>query len=186
MYPDITEHVMAAQNGDRAAYDHVVLSATRGLYVFALQKTSNHHAALDLVNETFIVAWTKLHQLRNPATFYSWARQVCFRLMLTRSRSRIVHQLDSEFADNQLSQTTSPLDTLIDNEREEALYECIDQLSCSMRNTILDYYFRGKSAQDISVAENIPEASVRSRLYHARQQLKKKLAEKECSDELQP
>lgn len=173
MYTDVTEYVIAAQGGDREAYDQVVKHTTRGIYVFALQKVRNHHAAVDLVDETFVNAWLRLDQLRNPATFFPWARTICLRLILTRNRKRLIHQLESEVAERQISKEGSPGELLEQDEERELLYEAIGNSQYS--NILIAHYFHGKTYKEIGELTNTLEGTVRSRLHVARSRLRESL-----------
>jgi RNA polymerase sigma-70 factor (ECF subfamily) len=175
MYTDVTEYVMAAQEGDKDAFGHVVKSTTKGIYTFARHRVRNHDAAIDLVDETFILAWLRLDQLRNPRTFFSWAKQICFRLILTRNRSRRVHQLEPEVADKQIAQSLSPIDFLAHNETIGLLYEAINQFDSPYRDAMISHYIHGKTYKEIGKLTNTPEGTVRSRLHAVRNRIRASL-----------
>lgn len=59
----------------------------------------------------------------------------------------------------------------------EALYQAIDGLGRKQRATVVFYYFNGLSVKEIAQATSSLEATVKSRLFAAKRQLRKALEE---------
>jgi RNA polymerase sigma-70 factor (ECF subfamily) len=71
---DETDEVLVrrAQQGDRAAFEELVRRTARLLFSRLYLDTRNTHRAEDLVQETFMVAWRSIGQVKEPSGFRSW------------------------------------------------------------------------------------------------------------------
>src|SRR5215469_16457861 len=76
---ELSELVEAAQSGDSQAYDALIQRFQQMAYTTAYRYLRDHHLAQDLVQEAFIEAFVHLPQLKEPAAFPGWFRQIVFR-----------------------------------------------------------------------------------------------------------
>ncbi|HEX5026428.1 MAG TPA: sigma factor, partial [Agriterribacter sp.] len=77
---DITRWVRAACAGDEAAWNYLYQSCHAHLYSVALKICGNTSLAKDSVQDTFVMAYIKLPQLREPATFFGWIKKICIHI----------------------------------------------------------------------------------------------------------
>jgi RNA polymerase sigma-70 factor (ECF subfamily) len=68
-----------------------------------------------------------------------------------------------------------PRETVAAAERAAALWEAIDALPEKLRITIVLSAVEGHELADVARLLGVPEGTVKSRLYHARQQLQERL-----------
>ncbi len=68
----ITSLVLAAQLGDMTAFGRLCTHYERTIYAIALRRLNNHAEAQELVQEVFVQAMEKLHQLRQPECVGGW------------------------------------------------------------------------------------------------------------------
>jgi RNA polymerase sigma-70 factor (ECF subfamily) len=74
--------VIKSQSGDRVAFEQLVRRTARGLYAKLYLETGDAHHAEDLVQETYLHAWRKLHQLSEPAGVRAWLFTIAHAAML--------------------------------------------------------------------------------------------------------
>ena len=74
--------VDASRRGDRAAFEQLVRNVARLLFAHLYLKTGDAHRAEDLVQETLLIAWKKVHTIEDSEHFRPWimtiANSVCF------------------------------------------------------------------------------------------------------------
>src|SRR5947208_9966387 len=87
-WTEITSLVERARAGDRAAYGELVERFQPTVYALALSRLRNPVEAQELAQEVFVHAMTKLDQLREPAAFAGWLRQITVRMALNRLTRR--------------------------------------------------------------------------------------------------
>src|SRR5580692_6714500 len=70
--PDDARLVALSLNGNRDAFGHLVARYQSPVCAFAYSACGNISQSEDLAQETFIIAWRKLADLKEPAKFKSW------------------------------------------------------------------------------------------------------------------
>jgi RNA polymerase sigma-70 factor, ECF subfamily len=68
--------VMQSRGGDRAAFEELVRRTARLVYTRAYLETGDTHRAEDLVQETFLIAWRSIGQVKDPSGFRAWLMSV--------------------------------------------------------------------------------------------------------------
>ncbi len=166
-----------AQLGDRAAFSELVRLCQPVVYATALEKLRDGGAAQELAHETFVRAWTKLTQLREPAAFIGWVRQICVRLALNRLTRRKGSQAEDGVLENTASETETPLEDLVRAEARTTIRKGLARLSRLDRETLTAFYLNGRSIREMSQAQGTPEGTIKRRLHVARRRLKARLEE---------
>src|SRR5579885_3369722 len=107
---EITELVVRAQAGDRAAYGELVERFQPTVYAVALARLRNPAEAQELAQEVFLHAMKKLPQLRDVQCFAGWLRQITVRMAINRlTRRGPVQGVDSEVLEQAEAAGVSPL-----------------------------------------------------------------------------
>jgi len=76
---ELPELVEAAKSGDREAYDALLRRFQPMAYAIANRYLEDHHLAQDVVQEAAFEAFVHLQELKEPAAFPGWFRQIVFR-----------------------------------------------------------------------------------------------------------
>lgn len=177
----IVRNVILAQTGDRGAFSELVRECQPLVYATAMEKLRDGGTAQELAHETFVRAWTKLDQLREPAAFIGWIRQICVRLALNRLTRRKVNQADEGVLENYEVNAHSPLESLMKHETRVTVRKGLARLNRLDRETLTAFYLRGQSIREMSVALDAPEGTIKRRLHVARNRLKARLELMETS-----
>jgi RNA polymerase sigma-70 factor, ECF subfamily len=130
--------------------------------------------AEDVAQEAFIKAHRNFRRLRDRASFRAWLVRLTWRLALDRQRTnrRRAHR-DTEHG--RLAPTTSSSDPAIVNERAEYVWRAIDELPEKLRLALVLSGIEGHDIREISRLLGLPEGTVKSRLFHARERMKESL-----------
>lgn len=139
------------------------LTAVRAI---ALARTGNPADADDVVQETFLRAYQKLDDLRDPRRFRAWvvaiARRVAGDVAVKRAREAGDALRDGE--------SVPPHDHARD-ELHAMLWRELRRLDPGKREVLLLHYFAGDSAREIARELNVSRAAVLKRLQRARTEL---------------
>lgn len=129
--------------------------------------------AEDVAQEAFVRAHRSFYQLRDRTRFRAWLVKTAWRLAIDRWRAE-----RRRAAREQQSETASMLTTahaVEAGERAARLWRAIDALPEKLRSTIVLAGIEGHDIREIAALLDLPEGTVKSRLFSARQKLKERL-----------
>ena len=129
--------------------------------------------AEDVAQEAFAKAYRSFGQLRDRERFRAWLVRMTFRMAIDRQRAnrrRFVREQAIEIA----RETTG--DTVVEQERAEQLWQAIDALPEKLRLTIVLAGIHGHDIREVATLLDVPDGTVKSRLFLARKQLKERLS----------
>lgn len=165
------------QAGDEAAFGELYAlyknAALRSAYLIC----GNYYDSENVLQETFLTCYQNLLKLKEPDKFKAW-----FYRILTRAAWGYCKKRDREtpveaVLAEQSVFTPSVLELLTEAETQAALLRAIDRLPLKQKTVIVLYYYDELSVQEIAQATGTFAGTVKSRLFAARQNLKKNLLE---------
>ncbi len=173
----LTAVVLAAKDGDRHAFDELFNRYQRAVYLTVLRRLGNEAEAQELVQEVFIQALRKIRQLENPVCFGGWLRSIAQRMAINRAmRSRSAVSLDAQRLTCGFAEGQSPLGEILARERADQVRDGLDRLAELDRDTLVAFYFHGRSLLEMSDQFDSPVGTIKRRLHVARKRLAKELA----------
>lgn len=189
--PDDAALVTRAQAGDYDAFEALVRRHQKNTYALALGMLRNPAEAEEVVQETFLSAFSHLDTFRGDARFSTWLYRVASNHALMRLRKKkpepagdaldLEPRLSSEGTSpfDALSQwARRPDDALHSREVEAALEGALEQLSPDDRSLILLRAFETASHEDLAHQFNTTVPAIKSRLHRARLLLRQLLEER--------
>jgi RNA polymerase sigma-70 factor (ECF subfamily) len=163
-----------ARGGDRQAFGELVERFHPAVYAVALARLRDVNEAVELTQEVFIHAMTKLEQLRDPHCFVGWLRQITVRMAINRvTRKGPVQGTEPEFLQNAPAGSDGPLDELVRSEVRAEIRDGLERLKPVDRATLEAFYIRGRSLKQMSREFETPIGTIKRRLHVARNRLKR-------------
>lgn len=129
--------------------------------------------AEDVAQEAFAKAYRSFRQLRDRERFRAWLVRMTWRMALDRQRSNRRRASREEQATLDAPSSANGVEA---NERAALLWQAIDGLSEKLRIVIVLSGIEGHEVREIAALLGLPEGTVKSRLFLARQQLKEALS----------
>jgi RNA polymerase sigma-70 factor, ECF subfamily len=129
--------------------------------------------AEEIAQEAFAKAYRSFRQLRDRERFRAWLVRMTWRMALDRQRAN-----RRRFAREQKAEppeAPSIVDSPIARERAEQLWQAIDTLSDKLRVVTVLAGIEGHDIKEVAALLELPEGTVKSRLFDARQKLKERL-----------
>jgi RNA polymerase sigma-70 factor (ECF subfamily) len=153
--------------GQTEAFGVLVVRYQKVIYTVALRMLGNPEDARDATQDTFVRAYQSLATFDPHFRFYSWMYRIAVNecLNVTRDR-RPKAPLDAEMAGG-----GSPYDATLSAEQRQQIDAALLRLTPEQRAVTVLRHFAGQSYGEIAEALVIPEKTVKSRLYAARQRL---------------
>jgi RNA polymerase sigma-70 factor (ECF subfamily) len=167
--------VDACLRGDRSAFDELVDRYEGPLYNAAFRITGSVDDAMDATQAAFVKAFEKLHSYDPKYKFFSWI----YRIVVNQSLNLVGRRREEPGLEIDLpAKGRNPESVLDDRERMDELEKALLELAPEHRTMILLKHLEGFSYQEIGELLGIPEKTVKSRLFSARQRLRTILRER--------
>lgn len=166
----------ASEDLAREFESRLVESSTLAVRV-AYSVLRNRADAEDVAQEAFAKAYRSFSQLRERERFRAWLVRMTWRMALDRQRANRRRATREERSDSwRPASAGSEEDAHTQRERAGHLWRAIDDLSDKLRIVIVLAGIQGHDIREVSALLELPEGTVKSRLFAARQQLKEALA----------
>ena len=173
----LSQLVAAAQRGDRPAFGELVRRFERAVYATVYRRLGNHAEAQEMCQEVFMQALRKIDQLRDPRCFGGWLRSIATRMAINRALRRTpLASTDSEVFETTCVERQTPLGKVLARERKVQGHLGLDRLGPMDRDTLVAFYFDGRSLLEMSRDFKSPVGTIKRRLHVARRRLAKELA----------
>ena len=159
----------------KESFEENLLEHLDSLYNFAYRLTRNREQAEDLVQEASLRGFKSYHKYAEGTNFKAWMFIIVRNIYINeyRKKSREPMKVNYEEAENFIN-----LPELTGFEEElfsEVLQQSLDQLSEELRATLMLFYVEELSYKEIAKVLKCPIGTVMSRLFMARQCMKKKM-----------
>ncbi|GCE15380.1 RNA polymerase sigma factor [Tengunoibacter tsumagoiensis] len=167
--------VETAQAGSKEAYESLINQFQQMAYATAYHCLGDYILAQDAVQEALIEAYLHLPQLKEPAAFPGWFRQIvfyqCHRLLRKPSFEHLPLEAIASFDSG-----ADPLQDIAERHEVQAVVQQAIALLPPKQHQIVDlFYLSGYTQQEISSALNLPVNTIKKCLYSARLRLKEHL-----------
>jgi len=129
--------------------------------------------AEDVAQEAFAKAYRSFSQLRDRDRFRAWLTRMTWRLAIDRWRSDRRRTAREQAVESGVEPTSEEI--AVSRERAQRLWEAIDTLPEKLRIVVVLGAIEGHDIRAISRLLNLPEGTVKSRLYLARKGLAESL-----------
>ena len=141
--------------------------------------------AEDVAQEAFAKAYRSFNQLRDRTRFRAWLVRMTWRLALDRQRAnrrRSARELSvgdgaaDRVVEVGLQARLDTADVVAARERAAHLWNAIESLPEKLRLVVVLAGIEGHDTHEVSALLDVPEGTVKSRLFLARKQLKERLS----------
>jgi RNA polymerase sigma-70 factor, ECF subfamily len=163
--------VGAIAGGDKRAMQVLFARHNVRVYRYIARVIGDNTRAEDLVSEVFLGVWRKAYQFEGRSRVSTWLLGIARYKALSELRRRTIDQLDEEAAHAIEDPADSPQTLQEKKDRAALLRDALMQLSPAHREVIDLIYYHEKSMEDVAVILQIPEATVRTRMFYARKRL---------------
>lgn len=167
-----TALVNDCKRGDRKAMAQLVSQYERPVFNAAYRILGNTDDAADVTQTVFLKVFEHIADYDPKFRFFSWI----YRIAINESLNQIKKRRHQEpLADSQVSPWRSPEEHLESKRLCNRVQVAMMALNEEYRTVVVLKHMSGCSYQQISEILQIPEKTVKSRLYSARQLMKKSL-----------
>jgi len=181
------ELVQRARNRDEAAIRSIMQSNNRRLYRLARGILRNDGEAEDVVQETYVRAFTHLDSFRGDSRLATWLARIAMNEALGRLRrqrpgvewtSLPPGVLEAQIIQFPLSATSDPEKTMAQREIQEVVEHAIDDLPEAFRIVFITRIIEGMNIDETAEILGLKPETVKTRLHRARTMLRDNIEKK--------
>lgn len=167
--------VRQAQARHSASFQELVRRYERRLLYYARRMLANHEEALDATQEIWLLVFRKLPKLACPAAFRVWLYKLGHDVCVSRLRRRRESiELPAELA---ISDSLDAWNELVALEQAERVHVVLAQLPPAHREVLTLRFLEDLTVAEIAQVISCPEGTVKSRLFHAKEALRRQLGD---------
>ena len=187
-YDEDMSLVSASQKGDTEAFESLVRKHQTRTMNIAFRMTGDYEDACEIVQDTFLSAFKAIKKFRGEARFSTWLYGICLnharnRLKQRRGRTRYeLYSLDDTVKDEygvmgRDASTAEPsiLEQIEQKELQDKVQKCIQCLDEHYREVVVLRDIEGFSYDEMCELLGLPEGTIKSRLFRARDALRTSL-----------
>ena len=164
--------VTDCKNGNPEALDKLVREMQKPIYNAAYRMLGNPEEAADVTQTTFLKVFENIQRFDPKHRLFSWTYRIAMNESIDQlKRIKRVEPLK----ESPISETDSPQQQAETSQLSDEIQATLMELSEEHRAVITLRHFSDCSYEDISGILELPEKTVKSRLFTARQQMKTKL-----------
>lgn len=175
---DFIHLVQEVQRGQRSSFEELYRKTRPSLWSLVRSLMNDDQAGEDVLQETYVIVWTKIRVLRDPSTFWGWVRRLAVNLCLRR-RSQLKKKGWTRLADPQTSAARAPSRDPIEHVPDMLdLKAGLERLPETDRALLILRELHGCSYEEIADILEMALGTVRSRLHSSRKKILKELQQK--------
>ncbi|HET6384236.1 MAG TPA: sigma-70 family RNA polymerase sigma factor [Armatimonadota bacterium] len=177
--------VLRVQQGEQAAFEELVARYRDRIYNYLRAMSGSDADAEDLTQEAFIRAFLNARSFRRDSSFHTWLYRIAYNGYVDAARKQKRRQavsLDQPISEDEdglpdvADPAAGPEEFVQQMELQDVLVTALQELPERLRSAVVLHDVHGYSYEEIATIVRCPVGTVRSRLFHARQRLRRRLS----------
>ena len=156
--------------GDRTAFKELYLIYHRRLARFLMRMTSRHDLIEEVINDTLWTVWLKAGDFRGDSLVSTWIVGITYRRALKALRRHGTPRPMLVVEDVAVAP-----DAQLEDENRQWLGQALAELPLEQRMVMEFSYLMGHSCEEIAQIMQCPVNTVKTRMFHAREKLRRSL-----------
>lgn len=168
---DDSQLIARIARGDRLAMQVLFTRHRLRVFRFLLRFIRDEAAAEDALAEVFLDVWRQAGAFEGRSLVSTWLLSIARFKALSSVRRRKDAPLDDDYAEAIVDEADDPEIELAKRDKGALLRACLQKLSAEHLEMIDLVYYHEKSVEDAAKIVGVPPATVKTRLFYARQKL---------------
>lgn len=160
---------------DEQAFRELYEAFSKKIYAYALNQVKQPAKAEEIVADTLYDIWRNPLAFRGDSQFSTWVVGIARHKILGAYR-RDRHAAEEDdieaFEDRLESDDQSSFELLADKQRRAGVQQCLSKLPDEMRECMHLVFFEGCTLAEIAALQAVPEGTVKTRVFRARDRLR--------------
>jgi RNA polymerase sigma-70 factor (ECF subfamily) len=174
---DESEWIRRIAQGDERAFERLFRCYAPRIFRFAMSYLNDPALAEEVVQETMIAVWKNAKDYKEQSQLSTWILGIARNKALDRARARqrepeLLREIDRRASARATPEQIAQRDSQADRARS-----ALEKLSPEHREVMMLAFYNELSYSEIAQIVGCPEGTVKSRVYYAKEQLKRLLSE---------
>jgi RNA polymerase sigma-70 factor (ECF subfamily) len=158
-------------SGDRLAFEKLYLAHHNRMFRFLARFIRSRENREEIIDDTFMVVWRNARHFRHASRLSTWILGIGYRLALKSIRGTEYHVVSRNIGDL----TEDPPNHAVEFDQEDWINKGLDRLPLEQRLILVLAYGLGHSVEEIAEITCSPIGTVKTRMFHAREKLRRYL-----------
>lgn len=158
-------------DGDTGALGELMRRHQLQVFRFVARTARNDAIAEEVTNDVFTEVWVNARRFEGRSSVRTWLLSIGHNRLVSRLRKRRDESLDDDTASDIADGADDPEVAAQKADKSAVIRRCVDRLSPAHRQIVDLVYYQEQSIAEISLILEIPEATVKTRMFYARKQL---------------
>ena len=174
---ELSDLLRAVADGDTDALADLYRRLESSIYAFAMSRLGDREQAAEVVHEAMLEVWRRAGTFRGRSRVLTWILGIARHKILDAQR-RSRRWRPEPPPDEEVADTTAPapFDRVHRDQRRDAVRGALAGLSRNHREVIHLAFYQDLSYPEISRLLDIPEGTVKTRVFHAKKAMRRRLA----------
>ncbi len=169
--------VIRIAEGDELAMRVLYARHQLKIYRFVLRLVRDETAAEDAISEVFLDVWRQAARFEGRSSVTTWLLAMARNKAWSALRKRREIGIDDGMAEQLEDDSDDPEVVAQKADKGAAMRRCIEKLTVDHREVIELVYYQETALDEAAIILDIPENTVKTRLFHARKKLSELLRE---------
>jgi len=179
-YTNIDELLTIVKSGDHSAFEEIITRYRKLVIHIVYRMISNSADREDLFQDIFIKVYKNIKYFRAQSKFSTWIGKISYNTCLNHLKKNKAESIEEDILNKKVRSPFSNPDPLPDKLTIEKditghVHKEIERLNYIYRTVLTLFHLEEMSYKEISTIMNIPQGSVKSYLFRARKELKKRI-----------
>jgi RNA polymerase sigma-70 factor (ECF subfamily) len=179
--------VSRVKNGDVQAFRLLIKQHERLVLHMMGRLVKNKEELEELCQDVFLKVYQKLGEFNFQSKLSTWIATIAYRHAINHLRKQKIDLSNIPDGENTTSyfiEIETPESLISDADLDSFVLKLVDQLPLQYKTVLLLYHVEGMTYPEISDVTTMPEGTVKSYLFRARNLLKEKVMQFEKKEEL--
>jgi RNA polymerase sigma-70 factor (ECF subfamily) len=160
---------LRCQAGEPGAFEDLLGVMERPLLYYAAKLVRSEERALDVLQEVWLRVFRDMRRLKDPASLRPWLYRLTHGIAVDRIRGSVSRERAEEAQTVEWQESAEPEWSWAD---ADAVHEALDGLELKHREVLVLHFLEDFSVEEIAAAVGCPAGTVKSRIYHAKKEMK--------------
>ncbi len=158
---------------DETAFEQFYHRFESRLYRFIQTKLPDPFEAADILNEVFLDVWKQADRYKGQSKVSTWLFSIAHYKTIDKLRKKRPEQISDDKLNHVTDTSPDSISHLIDAQNNKDIHYCLETLKPAHRSVMELTFFEEMSYKDIAIVVDCPENTVKTRMFHAKQAMKR-------------